>query len=202
MAHHVAELLTTVERAHGNAGRKAAEDAAVDLILKIWDHRTSIERINPFSDLRPVLNVLQSLTQKNSVTAFLRSSDGSLAPVRVYDLLRRLTILLCLLELGGIKRLGHGISKSKRTEKHQTRQELEVVALLSSWLDLAYLQDRTVASPRSRESVKINTKATEDIRAIAIRITEDAKSTLTNLSEELAKRTSGTTKRPSRRLHQ
>jgi hypothetical protein len=94
MAHHVAELLTTVERAHGKAERKAAEEAAVDLILKIWDHRTSIERINPFSDLRPVINVLQSLTQKNSVTAFLRSSDGSEAPVRVYDLLRRLTICL------------------------------------------------------------------------------------------------------------
>lgn len=61
LAHHLAELISEAERAVGPA-KAAAEQKAVDLILKLWTHRRALpEPVDPLGGYRNAIAVLSRL---------------------------------------------------------------------------------------------------------------------------------------------
>ncbi|MBY5826576.1 hypothetical protein [Rhizobium leguminosarum] len=59
MVHYIAELITEAEKdADARPGVRAE---AVQAILSFWDHRHSVDRIDPLRSLKPILNVLATL---------------------------------------------------------------------------------------------------------------------------------------------
>lgn len=61
MAHAIAERINTAERASPEA-RASAQDACMQAILSLWEHRNSLpSHIRPFRELDPLLRTLDSL---------------------------------------------------------------------------------------------------------------------------------------------
>ena len=188
MAHHVAELITRAEAARTTAERHAARDEAVDVILRIWSHRSTAERVNPLADLKPAVSVLQALAQDEAPWMFERLESSQVAR-RTYDLLRRLTICLCLLESGGIEPLRRGLARAQRTGAHQSRHERAIVAFLASWLS-TMPEPSTRKRPRETRGTTTMSKPKgdlHDLRKTTLDIAERAKSSLGELTEQLAK---------------
>lgn len=62
MAHHLAELLTEVEKCRKASDRKAAEDRAMLAILRIWEHRQQLPgKAYPLSQYQNAADVLTSI---------------------------------------------------------------------------------------------------------------------------------------------
>jgi len=59
MVHYIAELITEAEK-DANA-RPGVRAEAVQAILSFWDHRHSVDRIDPLRTLKPVLSVIATL---------------------------------------------------------------------------------------------------------------------------------------------
>ncbi len=59
MAHHLAELLAKVEKCRNTSERRAAEERATSVILKIWEHRQQLRgTAYPLSQYRKAADVL------------------------------------------------------------------------------------------------------------------------------------------------
>src|SRR5688572_5692390 len=92
MAHHIAELLTAVDAAPSDKLRRERQNEAVQVILKLWAHRSTYEnRINPLLELKPIVQVIRTLHPDSN--PWVRRSDGTRC---VYDVFRRLMICLLL----------------------------------------------------------------------------------------------------------
>ncbi|MER8790729.1 hypothetical protein NKH71_23175 [Mesorhizobium sp. M0983] len=59
MVHYIAELITEAEK-EANA-RPGVRAEAVQAILSFWDHRHSVDRIDPLRSLKPILKVIATL---------------------------------------------------------------------------------------------------------------------------------------------
>src|SRR5262249_51388155 len=130
MAHHLAELLGHVSAARDGKARAAAEDRAVDLVLRIWNHRGASDRFNPIADLRPAVRVLSSLAEKEPPWVF-HHDKPSQGTRRVYDSFRRLTICLALLEMQDLRRLRAAARRARTTTKFQSLEERVLVSRLA-----------------------------------------------------------------------
>src|SRR5262245_18255985 len=77
LAHHLAELITDSQSAtEANARRKAA-DQAVDVILRVWEHRTRSGVVSPFSDLEKPIQILRSLSPDDRFSGFFSARSPS-----------------------------------------------------------------------------------------------------------------------------
>jgi hypothetical protein len=188
MAHHLAELIIAADRASSPRERTTAKKEAVDLIVRIWDHRANIERINPMADLRSILDVLGNLAQKHAPFADLLGTESSIADAarRAYDLLRRVTICLSLLAAGGVDASSRGLRRARRTANHQTIQERELVARLSVWIEPTTLvTGKEMRRARNAGKSRAQEAETLDLPAIARNLLQEAQSTLAQLSAQL-----------------
>jgi len=79
MAHYLAERIDHVEKLAVGAEKAAVEKECCDLILKIWEHRSSMPRgRRPFENFEPILKVLESLDPDNSDPFMHRMSKHEL----------------------------------------------------------------------------------------------------------------------------
>jgi hypothetical protein len=185
MAHYIAELLVETERGPTQAERAIATTKAVGEILRIWGHRTTAERLNPLADLKPTVAVLHALGQ--APVPWMFHPSGSARAWRVYDKLRRLTICLALLEMGGIESLRKGLAKARSTSAYHGEDERAIVSFLATWLAA------TPASPasgrRRRKGPKQPMKTTkgerEQLLATTLAIAREAMVGLAALIETL-----------------
>ena len=95
MAHHLAELLAEVEKCRKVSDRKAAEDRAMLVILRIWEHRQQLHgKAYPLSQYKKAADVLTSIhIQSNRFDAWHQHSDGSLGlTLEVYGAASRLAL--------------------------------------------------------------------------------------------------------------
>jgi len=96
LAHHLAELIAEADRADGPA-KAAAEQRAVDVILKLWAHRRALpEKADPLGGYRDAIAVLSRLIpEADPWKRFQRHGT--------YDeLLHEMFETLCRIVLGGI----------------------------------------------------------------------------------------------------
>ncbi|MFN0071314.1 MAG: hypothetical protein ACKVVP_07465 [Chloroflexota bacterium] len=135
MAHHVAELLSRAETDPDEAERERAKERAVDTILRIWNHRSNISRLNPLADLEPALVALSTLALGLPPWVSLwRDPSIETATARIYELLRGLVINLLLMRLGGVEAAQRAIEIAERTGQWQSDEEREVASHLEVWI--------------------------------------------------------------------
>lgn len=183
MAHHVAELIARSEQAHDVKGRTSARNQAVDVILRIWSHRSNADRVNPLAELKPAVAVLRTLSQDAPPWTF-GDSGLSDAARRTYDLLRRLAICLCLLEIGGKEPLRRGLLRARRTAAHQNPDELAFAVFVAAWL--AVTPEPPSAKARRAAGQDSPKEERTALRDAALAIAEQAKASLSELTERLA----------------
>ncbi|WP_065376948.1 hypothetical protein [Ensifer adhaerens] len=92
MIHHLAELIEEAERATGT-DRPSKVAAAIETILIFWDHRSTVDRIDPLRDLKPILRVIKTLDPDENRWAWRYPGDGHRPIADVYSALRELVIV-------------------------------------------------------------------------------------------------------------
>jgi hypothetical protein len=166
------------------------------VILRIWDHRSSDERVNPFAELKPIVSVLRSLAQSHAPWTFQPSKTSQLA-CQTYDALRRLTICLCLLEMGSITRVRKGLARAQKTTSHHDEHERALELFLAAWL----LTFPSTATARSRPAAGDAARGPDDPRGAALGLARTARACLDQLITELTDDASAG-KRPRRASRQ
>lgn len=74
MAHHVADLITRVEKATGDE-KNAAERECFATILDLWKHQSELpDGKRPFEELEPVFRAIESLDPENDTPRYYRSA--------------------------------------------------------------------------------------------------------------------------------
>jgi hypothetical protein len=77
MAHYVAELIEKAETASGAEERSQAQRECMEVVLRLWDHRSSLpEGARPLASLRPALDVLNEL-RADRLELASNSNEGS-----------------------------------------------------------------------------------------------------------------------------
>jgi hypothetical protein len=136
LAHQLAELIADSEYETDPRIREAAKKRAVDTILQIWDHRASNDRLNPMIKLEPALQVMQALTEPHSPWKRVPGKYGQ-ATLEVFDLLRRLTICLLLLELD-LDALAPELARAGQSAAWQSGEEQAITRYLAVWLQISH----------------------------------------------------------------
>jgi hypothetical protein len=135
MAHYIAQLLEEAEAAADQTTRREIEAAAAEIVTKLWTHRGEFQnRINPLSDLRPIIDVLRSLDpDQSSWTLRYKLDSGS--PIQgLYDTFQRLIISMIALQKGGSRRAKQAVARARATTKFQDEKERKLLALLDGYL--------------------------------------------------------------------
>lgn len=187
MAHHIAELISDAESQTDPEVKRKKETQAAESISKLWQHRSKYDnRINPLHDLKPILQVLQTLDPNRNVWITNFGGPDGKAFAQVYDVLRRLVILMI------IKKSGNTAKARTSTSVHQDADEKEITASINAWLDDK--QKARLAQPRETKKTgkarKPKDKArSKDPDALAKSLIEYARKALDRLSDELVGKT-------------
>jgi len=187
MAHHIAELISDAESQTDPEVKRNKETQAAESISKLWQHRSKYDnRINPLHDLKPILQVLQTLDPNRNVWITNFGGPDGKAFAQVYDALRRLVILMIIKKSGGTPKAGTS------TIAHQDADEKAITASINAWLDDK--QKARLAQPRETKQTgkarKTKDKAqSKDPDALAKSLIEHARKALDRLSDELVGKT-------------
>ena len=76
MAHHVAELIYQAENTQSLEEKKQAQKECCETIIKLWNNREHVPNISqPLSNLKPIINLLNSLKEKDFSYPYWRYFD-------------------------------------------------------------------------------------------------------------------------------
>lgn len=192
MAHYIAQLVTEAEGAPKGAERREKEASAAQIISKLWSHRSQYQnRINPLSDLQPIIEVLRSLDPSQSSWT-LRYKLDSASPIQaLYDTFQRLVISTAALQEGGPKRAKQAVARARATSKFQSESEQEFLLLLNRYLsDTDDASQDTVPDPAAEPISEID---------YAHSLVAEARTALDRISAELDDLRKAPTDKPKRR---
>jgi hypothetical protein len=98
--HAIAERLVEFDKAKGEKGRKNAQDAAADLILRFWRHRKATNlNVDPLSRFEELFKSLELLLPIANPWLSQRTSQTEKLAAELFECLSSLTIGLMLLGL-------------------------------------------------------------------------------------------------------
>lgn len=187
MVHHIAELIADAESQTDPEAKRKKEAEAAESISKLWQHRSNYDnRINPLHDLKPILQVLQTLDPNRNVWISNFGGPDGKAFAQVYDALRRLVILMIIKKSEGSRKAGTS------TSAHQDAHEKEITASINGWLDekqQAQLAQAREAKQTGKAKKPKDKHRTEDPEALAKSLIEHARKALDLLSDELIGKT-------------
>jgi hypothetical protein len=142
LAHHLAELMNEAQSTKKSvAERVEARKQAADLILRIWERRTSLPgNVYPLAKYRDVLQVLDFLRPGRNPWQRLSGSVHQVLAARMFGSLSRLVIGLLLIDLpmaGNNKK-----SNQKVSQKFLSSEEQAVLRELESWLRVVRVKEK------------------------------------------------------------
>jgi hypothetical protein len=106
MAHHIAEMIPSVEGAPNEEIKRERSAEAYKAIQDLWSHRSTFDnRINPLFELKPIIQVLRNLNSSKNIYFRQHSSIHC-----VYDSFRRLIISLLLRKMESANQLEIAVS--------------------------------------------------------------------------------------------
>jgi hypothetical protein len=184
MAHHVAELIETAEKGKTAAERARAQEQAVETILKIWDHRTSLPgTAYPLAGYGDVLRVLDRLRPgENPFRYIAQTSEAKREQLaaELFDSLTRLVIALLLPKLPSKKPL-----ESENDVVIEALSDLEqrVLNALGQWAELFEPADESTGRTRRRKKGKASPHV--DLDEAAVRLIDRLADILVELRNEL-----------------
>jgi hypothetical protein len=181
MAHHLAELMGRAQRARTTAERRTAQRDAVDVILRIWQHRAKLPSgaypLAPYKDLLIALNALRP--SDNPFGAVGRSLLTRQEPLgaALFDRIARLVIAMLLRRapsLYGRPKRSHDVALAM-----MDKSEKAVIERLVAWNDLF------IPAPHERVAARKTAKRTPPSEAafkrLTLRLIDDVAAVLAEL---------------------
>jgi hypothetical protein len=174
LVHHIAELIRDAEDGAA-ADVSDRQAAAVAAILKFWEHRRSMDRIDPLRELKPMLSVIRTLNPDENRWGGYRG-NGSTALWDLYSAVRQIIIFRLL-------------DKAPATQVEQNKflsdEEAEIVGALNIWL-AEHQKEKLKAKPK-RRSRKRQAEANDfDPKTYVLSEIEDARQALDALEREVS----------------
>lgn len=174
------------EAAASEKEKRDREREAVETIVMLWTHRSTYEnRINPFFELKPIIEVARTLDPRNNPWLI-----GNGTTNRLYETFRRLTICLLLRGAKELDTVSSALSTAQKTSEFQSDEEKELVATLNTWMALA---NEEAEIKVSRKRAKVPDEEV-DLDEVCKRIVEELRSVLDEILNDIARRT---VRRPS-----
>lgn len=72
MSHYIAELIQNIDKAESKEEKKILQQECCDIILKIWSQKENLPIIKPLDNLKPVIEILQVLNEKQESSVLPR----------------------------------------------------------------------------------------------------------------------------------
>ena len=184
MAHHLAELIDAAENGETAAERLQARTRAMETILKVWEHRTSLPgNAYPLAPYKDVLQVLDRLRPDHNpfryFSHYAKRTKEQLA-AELFDGLARLIITLLLMKMPAGKESATvdeaAIEALSGTEQH-------VLTALQQWGELFASTSRS--SGRTRKSKRRGDDGKVNLDEAAVRSIDSITTILVELRSEL-----------------
>lgn len=184
MAHHLAELMHDAKKAKTVAKRTKAKKQAVETIIKIWEHRKSLQReAYPLAEYKDLLKVIDRLRLDSNPYGFFGSNldDLDIIASSLFDNLTRLILALLLIKF-------NSIIKSKKEVDEVVIEALDdeekrIILAINEWYSIFPTksdEDETFDNSKEiEETKKVN------FRESSIKLIESIEKSLTNLREQL-----------------
>jgi hypothetical protein len=173
MVHHLAELMTTAEKAVSPEEQTKATEAAANLILKVWEHRANLPgNVNPMNSFSGVLRVLNHLNAGDNPWAGRPGTPYQVLGAKIYKELKRITVGLLLIDaLPAIRQVS---TRKQNIARFLSHDERAILLGLESW-------------PRIVFAIQGQKERTEESEVIdALRgLTDTAFATLTEIRKRL-----------------
>lgn len=72
MSHYLAELIQNIDNAQSKEEKKVLQQECCDIILKIWSQKENLPITKPLDNLKPVIEILQVLNEKQEASILPR----------------------------------------------------------------------------------------------------------------------------------
>ncbi len=170
MAHHIAELIYQAENSSTQQEREDAQNKAVDVILRIWEHKTTLPgKAYPLASYKDILEVLQHLKPSNNpFHQYVSGQDKKdLLASQLFDCLTRLTMALLLMKLGTLELA----EADPAARKHLDETEQEILVSLQYWFELFKIEKNqiTQANNKTNKRKKVNSEPTSVVLQLIVR---------------------------------
>jgi hypothetical protein len=175
MAHHVAELLGSVQGNKKNPDKDHNEKIE-NTITRLWAKRSLFQnRINPLAELKPIIEVLHTLDP--SKNGWILHDDGFR---RTYDIFRRLMIFLVLWK-SNLSEPKQKIDAAQRTTKFQSSEERQLISAFHLWFG----EQKVLRSDFKSSAGRKNKAEDVELADIGDRLITEAQGVLESLKKTL-----------------
>lgn len=185
MSHHLAELIDEAENGVSADERTKARKEAINTIIRIWEHRTSLPgKAYPLKSYQNILLVLDRLRPDNDPFAYFHGDEKDrLASNLFIDMSRLIPILLLM----NINQIDKPIEIDPVAIKALDETEQYITISILKWMELF---QQTSKRPRITKEEKVKEKGNDsyDFEQLALRIIDDLTNTLDELRVELRRK--------------
>jgi hypothetical protein len=182
MSHHVAELIHQAENGSTQQEREDAEKKAVDIILRIWEHKIALPgNAYPLASYKDILEVLQHLKPSNNpFRQYVYGQDKkSLLASKLFDYLTRLTMVQLLMKLNTLELP----EVDPAAKKYLDETEQEILVSLQSWFELFKIEQSQITQANDKVSKRKKTES--NLTGVALQLIAQTSDVLTELKEDL-----------------
>lgn len=183
MAHHLAELMEEAENGPNAADRSKARKSAIETILKIWEHRTSLPgRAYPLASYNNVLMVLDRMRPNNNPFWYFGQQDElnkEHFAALLFDKLSRLIIALLFMKVPTITKSDTDAAAIKALSK----TEQQVLRSIQEWGELFESTEKGTGRVRKSKTGRNSTK--KDFNKVAVQLIDSITATLGELRTKL-----------------
>ena len=189
LAHHLATLIREAEAAPDAAQRRAAEDRAVETILKLWDHRRELPgNAYPLNEYKNAIAALARLHPKSNPWTRLSQNPLQQALSAVFDALTDIVLTGIFLTYEN----DEASQDSQPSEAFLAEEETRLLAAIKSWVEFfdqsAERQPpRVVIITNEEERAEADTRAAEEAHLEKLEPKDRA-----SAAHDLVHRTAGT----------
>ena len=164
LAHLLATLICEAETARDAVQCRAAEDRAVETILKLWDHRRELPgNAYPLNEYQDAITALARLRPESNPWTRLSQNTLQQALSAVFDALTDIILAGIFLTHGN----GEASQDSQPSEAFLTEEETRLLATIRSWIEFFHRAaerqpPRVVIITNEEERMEANTRATAE----------------------------------------
>jgi len=184
MAHYLAELIGEAESGSTAVKRTKAHKEAVETILKIWDHRTSLPgKAYPLTQYKDVLKGIDRLQPDSNLLGYFGRYADNKRDQLAADLFNGFSRLIIALLLMKIAPGEKSVDVDPTVIEALSDKEMQVLTALQEWDKLFELTSKDTG--RGRKSKKGSDRTKINLGEAAIRLVDSITATLVELRSEL-----------------
>jgi len=182
MAHHLAHIIDAAENERTTIPKAQARKEAIEIILKIWAHRSQLPgNANPLAPYNEILNVLSSMRPNANVWAVHRLGRKQKLISELHRILPRLIMGLLTLQL--LEKTRNKKGRSKVATKRLSAEEKSLLKEFDGWV--TFLEANSRSAHRKGVEKGNEKDSLQRIRSLVLSWVDNTTSTLQSIRSEL-----------------